>query len=1590
MKQRFLLTSVICMMATTSPDVMATHIFNIDIGATLNLSQDFSNSVIKRNYGAVSLTGNARLGGGDGGQGTALINGSQTELIDKKPINSSVVLDENTQTVKVDDNEVENVASLENLSGSVEQYAGFVGRVNNYADYYYAGGKIRSFNQQSTGDLNASEATINILDDATLTLKQGNYINTGTVNVGYTDDEEQSNNTNGKLVVDCDKKSDGTLVDPTELPPERAANLNAGENGATFNLLNDQYLEKGADGKPIEDSWTGGILEINSGKVVLDGGEKLDKVNWVGDIYLKGGELTLRNIVDESASEAQGSRTDENGKLVSNKGGELIATGGTLIFDNHVVLNEEDKISKDVKIIAKEGVTFGEGSSVVLGSSDTVTGEISVTGGELISHGFATNENNYVTVTKGGLNVMESENEGEPGFVMNNEKDFVAGDCTSKINAPITINNGTFHLNDVVDPNSGKESEDSIESAMQVSGGRFIGRSILIETDDTRTYNQDGGTTYLTDSILTLNSGSKITGASLVHDAIDVEEEVTPNLLKTTAQDKQLSLKVNTLTMLTAPVRRLNAAKSVGKTIAPKEVAAGNTQVTISNGDDNDATLLVPNKDNGEFELIVEGISKAQTTPSGDGVKNKALLKKTNKKLKDDPSAPKATTFTLNKDSKVEKGNIVIGDGTNENKIVLVDNATIEKTATLNLKENAKLDIKGNESEVAINLDNENNSLKGTINLKNGTLTLVGDLSKVLIPNESEEAGVKKNLLSNKSKLEEGGEEEEENSNPEEDENNDDYQYIDDELIDTNVQNNMGENEEQEEGKEENNNKLNTRGAEGKIKCDDDHKIGTKTTIIGEKVNILVEGEGHKGEIKSAGNVKLKNPTSAGVVPDKDPVTGEKKMGTVDTRLKNGEANTSTLGNLVQKKLLDNEKDELIFNKENSNCILTEQNEPINSNIKLEKNGGILSVNEQQIKGLVTIGSNGNPATIYFTSGQIGDIDLPAGCAIKIVNGNHEEITGSFKEEIAKDVNGGKLIIEEQDKNRLKGDIYQYAGIVQIKVDMHFGATPTLGNSSVTLPYYKQYGGQLIITSCTATFDDSSCLFGDPTLENGGKVIFGDSEISKELSTFSGEINSINGLYEEHGLSNKIQIGKDDVTQADFSIDVYGRSKENANYDKFGKSDGTTVMEPTNGNSATVNIKDFALNGNLFGDDAPIDESIPMKIFNVASSNGITFTSSGTEKLTAIGYYALKPAGNGIYNLELTKFNPGVFRDQIGMTALNQNQASLNDGVFGHILANNQAKSSDYIKGKNPNKNNSVWVKLFGGHENLHLNTGDSSKNNENTNNNNNNNENTSELPDIKNTSYGALFGIDFGTKLLSNCWNFTPSIFAGYLGSHQKYEIKDTEHKFKSRQDGGELGFAGAFSNCNFTLGAMVYGGYYRNKITLPKMGETESNNNSEDNNNKYSNGEKEKINHGLFGGSLRAGYNINVSQNIIIQPNVSATYNYINGGKWKTTYGGMDMVSEKLNGISILPGIDLIFSGKQTSICISAKYVLNLDRSGTGKAGNVELPKLKMKKKGYMQYGLGLNFVSTKNLTATIQATFRHLGRTGFGGQFNLNWKF
>ena len=64
------------------------------------------------------------------------------------------------------------------------------------------------------------------------------------------------------------------------------------------------------------------------------------------------------------------------------------------------------------------------------------------------------------------------------------------------------------------------------------------------------------------------------------------------------------------------------------------------------------------------------------------------------------------------------------------------------------------------------------------------------------------------------------------------------------------------------------------------------------------------------------------------------------------------------------------------------------------------------------------------------------------------------------------------------------------------------------------------------------------------------------------------------------------------------------------------------------------------------------------------------------------------------------------------------------------------------------------------------------------------------------------------------------------------------------------------------------------------------------------------------------------------------------------------------------------------------------NLNQSVGGRAGHVDLPNVHMKR-GYIQYGLGVNKRFGDRFNGYLQAVIRNVGRTGVGLQAGFQWQ-
>ena len=590
-------------------------------------------------------------------------------------------------------------------------------------------------------------------------------------------------------------------------------------------------------------------------------------------------------------------------------------------------------------------------------------------------------------------------------------------------------------------------------------------------------------------------------------------------------------------------------------------------------------------------------------------------------------------------------------------------------------------------------------------------------------------------------------------------------------------------------------------------------------------------------------------------------------------------------------------------------------------------------------------------------------VDIQDGATLEVDTGAKFNLNGATAAQPTADqwngliVNNGGTINADNISNSATGALKQEDGITNItnNSSVNLGAT-----SSVTGGTINVTGNSILnaVNSEIIKGGEINITTGSTLSTGGGSGFDGLATQGNELLlATSGLVDSRNGAMETHQ-GDILSIGSADRSEADFTLDVLGRSNERNGSDKFVFK---TIKDAT-GNGATLNISDWSLGGDIYGWDAPIDRHIELgNLFESTNLNGnVELNVTDKEVHTPIGYYKLNNTGGlgGAYSLDLARFDGPVFRGQVATVAQWMNQLAIDDMLFTHsmvlpsfkeedggtassgVMANRYAATSPmFAPYQYSRKDGGLWYKMYGNFESLQMNNG----------------------LRVGNNSYGALIGADFGLKELKHGWKFMPTAYIGYNGAHQTFA------NMGAYQNGGQAGFLGTFYKNNFIIGGLVYGGVYDNSMDV--AGHTENTFNY------------------FAGAATKAAYNIRLHRDWVLQPNIMAAYNFFGQQNWHSDYGQMGMMAGMLHGVNIAPGVNLIWEKDTFSAYITLQYMYNVNGAVGGRAGNVDLPHMEMER-GYIQYGIGFTKKFTDRASGYLQAVLRNVGRTGAGFQLGFNY--
>ena len=229
---------------------------------------------------------------------------------------------------------------------------------------------------------------------------------------------------------------------------------------------------------------------------------------------------------------------------------------------------------------------------------------------------------------------------------------------------------------------------------------------------------------------------------------------------------------------------------------------------------------------------------------------------------------------------------------------------------------------------------------------------------------------------------------------------------------------------------------------------------------------------------------------------------------------------------------------------------------------------------------------------------------------------------------------------------------------------------------------------------------------------------------------------------------------------------------------------------------------------------------------------------------------------------------------------------------------------------------------------------------------------------DVDNTAIGTLAGLD-----LAAGENTLLSFYLGYAGSNQKYEsIKVSQTGYILGATGmiiKEKWYAGLTANINFNK-AQSQSDYGTDNFDM----------------NMYSIGAK-------------AGYNFDLSDKWILEPNLMLMYGNVNSQEYETTQGAK-IDSQSTANIIVEPQVKAKLSldnGWQPYGLLG--YVANISDKAKVVVDGTEFETDKID--GYVEYGAGVNkdFINTP-WSCYLEAKGRSGGRTGFAGNLGIKYKF
>lgn len=1473
-----------------------------------------------------------------------------------------------------------------NKTGTLKQEGGSTTVLGNGFDLNnendrITGGKLQIGDNLSSSNMSVSKgsissnSTVDITKNSTLNVNGGNVeLGTGTKwtgNVNVTDGKLTLDNTHKNFDGVFNQSGGTTIVTGSGFSLDNSADI---ISGGTLHIgdktsESDMGVTQGyIDSNATVNINRNGTLNVTGGNVTLDENDA-----WEGNVNVSEGNLAINNINKHSNgkfSQTSG-KTSINGTFDLNNAEDKISGGNLIIGDTSESTVTVSKGSieggANVTLNANSNINV-TGGNLTMDNIDTWDGNIKVASGTLnVSN--VNNKNGILTQT-GGNTIVTGE-----GFDLNNASDNISGGNLQigdgTINSDISISQGTIGSNTNVTINE--------NGAMHVTGGNVNLNNA--QKHEGGIFTQNAGTTTITGESFGLNNsadtisggtinignGTKVTKVDVSKGSI--QESATTNInangtlnisggkatldstdtwngdvnigsgsLALVGINKNTSGKFTQTggnTTVTGNTFNLNNSDDLisGGTFNIG-TAAENSTVTVSNGTiSKDASTNIASGSN--LDIIGGNVTLDGATDKFIGNVNLTGGNLTLDGMNKDKSGVLTQTggtttvtgvgSTLNNtQDSIASGNLNIGTA-DTNGELNIEQGTIASDAATTIAQNGTLNIKGGTT----NLDGINDKWNGKVNVSDGTLNLSNNLNKTTTSNATfNQTGGTTNLTDAKLAL----------------------NTSDSKITGGTV--NIAETGELDiNNSSDNASAINSTGGKFSIRKGSKHSVTGGTIDSASKVTV---DEGATLEVNGSD-------TNITIDGQNDSLKGHTNVANGTLNLTNGLNKTTTEeGSFSQSGGTTNITGGSTLSIKDSKSSITDGEINVSDQSTLEINNGKSHSSRLNVSGS-NFGVKGN--STFTTKGGTVDADstvtIEAQSNLKI-DGNDANVTlnnnDSWQGSIG--LNNGNLYISD-DLTKVtdaKGNYIQTGGNM------------TMSGASLSLDDEKSKisGGNVNLTNnstLTVTKNGGSSI-------TGGNVVIDDTSVlnylaSKGLITYSdgnqinidtsGLINMANGVITNNTINNlTINNGALGDGQANFAIDLQARSNGNASSDSISAN---SIKVATAGEAGTIHISDWNLKGDVFGYDAPIEKHIRLgKIFKSDNiDNEINFTATDKEIFTPIGYYKLNPssANDGSYSLDLSRFNPQVFRGQVATAASYMNQLVVNDTLFNRAQIRRYGASYDQLfKNKTAIldgtasyertlKDGGLWTEVFGNFETLKMNNS---------------------LDKVRNNSWGFIIGADFGMKELRNGWQYIPTAYIAYNGGHQTF------NGVGIWENGGQLGFMSSWMKQRFMETAMIYAGVYGTEMNIAGTSEDAFN---------Y-----------FVGLASKTAYDWNLGKNFVIQPSLTLAYNMFGQQNWHTDYGQMGMSSGFLNGFNVAPGVNFIYQRETWKAYATIAYAWNFFAGIDGEAGYVDLPSVKMAH-GYLQYGFGMSKTFSDRLMMYAQATVRNIGRTGIICQGGLNWR-